>query len=307
MDQNQARGAGTCFGYEVRSSLPFRLLRRGSGTPLVVVEGDGRQQEPSDQPFMEWTSIGGQPFHARLYVQNGGFSLWIDPMGGYLIDTVYPSLAVPPGGDPLVREERLWGIPAGLCFLERGDLSMHASAVDVEGSALLFAAPGHFGKTTLAAAFLQGGHRVLSEDISCCTASADPSVLPGPALLRIRRDVYERLEFPGTEVLLEEPHRVHLGIDEERRGDGLPVPLRGIVLLRELDEGEVKLERVDAVHALPDLWTLSFKVRSEEARARCFQGIVALADSVPVWNLYRPLRFGNLPDVVDRVQAVCLS
>ncbi len=307
MDDNRAGGAGTCFGYEVRSPLPFRLLRRGSGTPLGVVEGDGREQEPSDEPSMEWTSIGGQPFHARLYVQKDGFSLWIDPMGGFLIDTAGPSVSVPPGADPLVREERLWGIPAALCFLERGDLSLHASAVDVEGSALLFAAPGHFGKTTLASAFLHAGHRVLSEDISCCTVSGAPSVVPGPALLRVRRDVYERLDFPETEVLLEEPHRVHLGIDEGRRGDGLPVLVRGIVFLRELDEEEIRLERVDAVNALRDLWTLSFKVPSEEARARCFQGIVALADAVSVWNLYRPLRIDNLPDVVDRLLAVCLS
>jgi hypothetical protein len=256
------------------------------------------------EPILTWTSIGGQPFNARLYADGDRYSLWIDPMGWFHIDGGVPSITVPPGSEARLREQRLWGIPAALCFIHRGDIPLHASAVDVEGSALLFAAPGRFGKTTLAAAFLQAGHRVLSEDISCCRTDGTPSVLPGPSVLRVRRDTYERLEFPGTYLVAEEPHRVHLAIEEGLRGDGLPVPLRGIVFLRE---GDLDMQRVPTQASLRDLWTLSFKLPTDPARARCFQGIAALASGVPVWNLHRPLTFTSLGSVIERIVSTCLN
>src|SRR4029453_8171040 len=122
-------------------------------------------------------------------------------------------------------------------FLPRGALPLHAAAVDLDGSAILLAAPGYHGKTTLAAAFLGAGFRILTEDIACCRVGELPTLFPGPAMLRVRRPSYERLEFPGTRVVAEEPGRVHLALEGSARGDGTPVPLRGIVLL-QVDDGE---------------------------------------------------------------------
>jgi hypothetical protein len=130
--------------------------------------------------------------------------------------------------------------------------------------------------------------------------------LPGPALLRIRQDVYSRLQFPGTHVVAEEGGKVHLEIDEDRRGDGFPVPVEGVVFLREGDD-EFRMERVDPREALPDLWTLNFKLPMGSHLATSFDGMAALADAVPVWNLYRRLEFDTLPSLVDRIITRCLS
>jgi hypothetical protein len=306
-DAEMVAARGSCFGYTVRSSLPFRYLREGTGSPLEVREEDSPGPEPPQQPVMEWTSVGGQPFNARLYAQGPNrFSLWVDPMGRFSVDTEEPSVVVPPSPVPLLREPRIWGIPAALCFLARGDLPLHASAVDVEGSALLFAAPGHFGKTTLAAAFLQADHRILSEDLSCCRVDREGAVLPGPAVLRVRRDVYERLELPRTALVVEEPHRVHLALEDEARGNAAPVPLRGVVFLRR-GQGAIHLERVAPAEAVPDLWTLNFKLPTDEGWSQAFRTLARLGSAVPVWNLYRRLEFGNLPEVVDRVVSTCLG
>ena len=136
------------------------------------------------------------------------------------------------------REERLWSIPAMLCFLARGDAALHAAAVEVDGQAVVLAAPGSFGKTTLAAAFHAAGHRLLSEDTTCIRGAEAPLVVPGPAMLRLRHDVAEQLEIPNaTPVGTVEDDRVHLALDPAVRGDCSPVPLRAIVLLRHADEG----------------------------------------------------------------------
>ena len=188
----------------------------------------------------------------------------------------------------------------------RGDQSVHAAAVDVGGSALILAAPGRFGKSTLASAFLQAGGRPLSEDTTCLRVDPAPSIVPGPAMLRIRPDVHERLRFPGTRVLAEDPDRVYLAVDEATRGDDAPVPLRGVVFLRR-SEGEMTIERVPADRALPDLWTLSFHLPNDQDRSRCFRTIAELAKQVPVWNLHRRLSFDHIPEVVDGIISTCLS
>ena len=84
-----------------------------------------------------------------------GIPFWVDGLGTYDVRPggALPRIVVPAGADPIGREERLWGIPAVLCFLARGDHSLHAGSVDLGGRAVAFGAPGRFGKTTLAAAF----------------------------------------------------------------------------------------------------------------------------------------------------------
>ncbi|HZA27713.1 MAG TPA: hypothetical protein VE915_08770 [Actinomycetota bacterium] len=284
----------------MRSELPFGYLRAGSGEPLQVREATEPGRSSRGEPIMHWHSVGGLPLEARLFEEDSRFAFWIEPLGWFEIDPDEPTITVPADVNPILREQRMWGVPTALCMLERGDLPIHASAVDIDGSAVLFGAPAHFGKTTLAAAFLRAGHRVLSEDLSCCRASPSPLIFPGPAGLRIRPDVFRQLDFPGTRVLEQEPHRIHLAIDEGRRGDGLPVPLRAVVLLRETKD-DLLMERVPAGEAMRDVWTLVFKLPTDSARAASFEAIASLLAHVPVHNLHRPLRIDRLPDVIDLV------
>jgi hypothetical protein len=238
-----------------------------------------------------------------LYRDHRRFWLWVDGGGWFGIDPEYPAIQVPSGVDELRREERLWSIPSLLCFVRRGDLPLHGAAVEVDGRALLLCGPSRAGKTTLAAAFLSAGHRVLSEDLGCCRLSSSPAVLPGPAMLRVRPDVYGRFAFPGTTVVGRDDERVHLALEGDLRGDGGPVPLQAVVLLREADY--LRTEQVRPQEALRDLWAVSLKLPEAKDRTRCFHGLIQLTASVPIWNLYRPLTYRGLPSVVQHLAGLC--
>lgn len=298
--------SGTCFGFEIRSELPFLYLRDGGeGSPLEINEAEV-DRYPEGEPILEWDWRPRQDYLARLFVGGGGCSFWTSREGTFSIELDVPSITVPPSLEPVRREMRLWGIPTVLCFAERGDSSLHAASVDVDGSAILLVAPGRFGKTTLASGFLNAGHRLLSEDVSCFRPLPDPVALPGPMSLRVRRDVYERIELPGTFPVLEEPDRVHLTAEGKMRGDGSPVPIRAVVFLR-VGEGDTRMDRVDPAEGLRDLWALSWKLPTDADRARCFRGTAALANSVPMWNIQRELRIDGLQEVVERIVTTCLS
>jgi hypothetical protein len=290
------RNVGTCFGYGVRSSLAFRYLRGGTGPPLAVSNTADDSAEPDERLVLEWPPISGRQLHARLY-HDEVFRLWIAEVGWFTIDPRVPSIALPEAEDTVRREERLWGIPSVVAFLHRGDTPLHAAAVEVNGDAVLLAGPSRFGKTTLAAGFHGAGFRILAEDLCCLRAGPDAAVVPGPAMLRLRRDVADALRLPAVERVGEDEDRIHLALGGEARGDCAPVPIRGIVLLRESTNG-LSLERVPAAEAIPELWTLSFRLPTEADRARCFKDVAGLADAVPVWNLARPLDLRSLAATV---------
>ncbi len=296
---------GSCFGFEIRSELPFVLLRNGSGVPLSVINADD-QWHPSGEPVLEWLPRSDRPLHARIFTDGPRFRMWTDREGWFTIDPSAGVITAPTCDDEIRLEERILSFPLLLSFLPRGDLPLHAAAVEIDGTAIILAAPGQYGKTTLAAAFLGAGHRVLTEDIACCRVDGGATLLPGPAMLRVRTPSFERLDFPGTRVVAREPGRVHLALEGSAKGEGRPVPLGGIVFLR-LDEGDGTIERIAPTSALPDVWALSLKLPSDDDRARCFSAAAELVDGVPVWNLRRALRFETLPAIVDLITRTCLA
>ena len=298
---------GVVFGYEVGSPLASTYLRAGRGDPIAIDEVDPGA-EPDVEPVLEWRPRPDTPFQARLHGDPDRYGVWIDGMGGFGVEPDDPRITVPPSADTVRREERLWGVPAALCFSRRGDLPLHAAAIDVAGRALVFCGPGRFGKTTLATAFLRAGHRVLSEDLVCVRqAETGPAVLPGPAMLRVRPDVAERLgPIHGTRVVLRDGERVHLAMEDGLRGSGDPVPLAGIVILKR-GLPEITLYRVEPERFLPELFSVSFNLPSDIERARSFGGVVDLAGSTPLWLLDRPLEFATLDEVLDTVTGTCLS
>jgi len=289
---------GTCFGFAVRSSLPFRFLRGGVGETIDISASSSGEDAPEGELLVKWRPTAERPFEVRLFRTEPGHRVWIPDSGWYGVDTDARTMTVPDDADEVRREERLWGIPAILFLLARGDLPLHAAAVEVDGQAVVLAAPGTFGKTTLAAAFLSAGYRLLSEDLTCLRLGEEPQVVPGPAMLRVRRDVAEQIEIGNVHRLAESEHRVHFAVDAALRGDCAPLPLRAIVLLRIADDG-YRIEAASSAAAVRDLWNLAGTLPTDRDRTHSFTAATELVRSVSVWNLHRPLRYAELPNTVE--------
>ena len=133
-----------------------------------------------------------------------------------------------------------------------------------------------------------------------------PAVIPGPAMMRVRRDVLDHLRLPGVQAVAERRERVSFALDAAARGDCRPIPLASVVFLRP-SSGGIRLERVHPAQSVPDLWALSFRMPTTADWQRCFTDITILARDVPVWNLYRPLRPEDLRRTVEHVVATCLG
>ena len=293
------------FGYAIRSALELQFLRSGGGAdPLDVVEDQDPDNPSPGELLGEWPLQGtSYPAHARLFRVAGGYEYLTSDAGLFRVDIDQGRIQVPCTGDTLLREQRLHGMPMILSFLSRGDISLHAAAVQVGSGAVVLAAPSRFGKSTLAMAFQRAGHRVLSEDLICCRPATGEAI-PGPALLRIRPDVHSDDLPEGLFVAARREDRVFVGFDPARAGSSAPVPVSAIVFLREASA--LAVEPADPATTLKDLWRLSFRTGTEEARADSFRNLSRLAGSVKSWNLSRPLTLDSLSGTVDLVRStVC--
>jgi len=293
-------GSRVCFGYSIESSIDFQYLRTGQGDPLVVQAHDGTWDAADGEIVMDWPSRENRPVSIRLHRAGDGYGLWISDAGWYSIMPKQAQLMVPPGGNLLRREERLWGMPSILTFISRGDIPFHAAGVDIGGVAILFGGPTRHGKTTLAAALWCDGLRVLSEDVSCVGENAH--VVPGPTMIRMRHDVVGQLTASNLSALARDDDRTHMVMTGTLADDASPVPLGAFVLLAIGDE--IRLERVDPLDALPDLWVLTFHIPADEHEGWIFQRVAGLAAQVPVYRLTRPLRMDALPATIEAMRSL---
>lgn len=295
--------APSLFGFRIRSEAPLRFLRAGGGVePLEVVVRRGPVARPAHAPIGEWPLHGAAvPARAALYAIPGGYEYWTSDAGRFAVHLDRGAIEIPEEGDEILREQRLNGMPMLLAFAHRGDTSLHAAAVEVAGGAVVLAAPSKFGKTTLALAMHAAGHRLLAEDLTCCRL-ASMEVIPGPALARMRPDVYAGTPPEGMEVVAERPDRVFLRPVEAQRGSCAPVPLRGICFLREGDA--LRADRANPIESVKDIWHLGFRLPTDTDRGASFRDATRLATGIPVWNVHRPMRLDLLPRTVELIASL---
>jgi hypothetical protein len=295
---------GTCFGFALSADSPIWFLREGDGSPLAV------KHEPDYSPvagdlITEWLPTERNPVEGRLHVggNRGSYALWIRHEGWYSIDPRRQEITTSSRYETIAGSIRLLGLPLLLCCLARGDTTLHAAAVSVNGRAILLAAPGQHGKTSLSIAFGAAGYSLLTEDLSCLRISSDGvGLIPGPSFLRIRPDMVAHLP-KGAYVV------------EGRYGDriaarpSLPLasasPLQvGAVVFLSGFNSQFELTTLSPTAALTDLWFLSFHLPTDADRNRKFAALVDIAKTVPILRLVRPRDRARLSETVERLVQV---
>jgi hypothetical protein len=286
---------GTCFGFTVNSELEFSALRHGVGEPLEILESPDVPPAREDQLVYDWRD---GDFHAQVFEVGFDYRYWVKDVGWFEIQPSSRRIVVPPIERSLLREELIWGIPAILCFRHRGEIPVHGAAIEIDGGAVLLAGPARYGKSTLAAAFAEAGYRVLSEDVVCLRP--DPlQVIPGPATLRLRRDVGSVLEVGAGVRIVGGSSRVRYALHATGRGECTPVPVRAVYFLAR-SEGVIEVTPISRSEAIKNLWRLVFQLESSDQRA-AFAASVDLAACGSVCVLRRPFELDRLHDVTTAV------
>lgn len=292
---------GTCLGWSIDADHDFLFLRDGVGQETLQV----REWAPGDDPaaggelLVRWPPRDERAFHGSVHrMTDARMVIETSDAGWFRISPDEKLVEVPPDADPVTREVRLLTTPMLLLAAIDQKTSLHASCVEVEGKAVAISAPGGSGKTTLAAALVGRGHRLMAEDVTILRE--DGQVLAGPDLLRLRPDIAPRLLGDSDfTVVHENEERVMVTTGTPSFE---PVPLAAVVLLKSATEQSVR--RRDDPRRLADLWQVGFHFPNVSDRKRVFDRLAALADSTPVYDLERPLTWESMDwsmDVVERL------
>lgn len=210
-----------------------------------------------------------------------------------------------PDAPPEVLRHLILGPAVHHVLHQRGRLVLHASTIDVDGSAIAFLGDSGAGKTTTAAAFLLEGHRVLSDDVAAIEfIDGRPMVRGGYPAIKLHESFVERFDPPVDPPIRTGPHceRHFHGLRDEQPTE--PVPLARIYALADGNEESIdELAPGERVSTLTmNSYATGLLRDSTEAR-RNFQQCARVERRIPVRRLTRRKRFELLPTVVDLVEA----
>jgi len=165
---------------------------------------------PSPQPtdvvirFERLAGLAPSAVSSALRVDGGDARLDVENVGRYRIGGG-EEIGVDPAPGVSLRTLRtyLLGPVFGILFHHRRMLPMHASAIVVRGSAVLFAGNRGVGKSTLAAYFDARGYPALADDICVLSLEPDGRVMAWPDLrrLKLRRDAVQRFGYQAAELV----------------------------------------------------------------------------------------------------------
>jgi len=195
----------------------------------------------------------------------------------------------------------------------RGLVVVHASAIEMEGAAVLMVGPSGSGKSTTAAAFALNGWPVLTDDLAVIVPRGDDlEVVPSYPRLRLWDDSVRGL-LGRSEVLplltpTWEKRYLPLGA-EGAEFTRRPLPLGAIFLLREREDSgrSPRIEEVPPLAAFPEILgnLLANQDIPDESADVDFRFSSRLVERVPVFALTAhadPARLGELCRLVaDRV------
>jgi hypothetical protein len=281
----------SAFALTIDSELELPELADGAGEPDVVIRL-GTVAQPQTPSTIEDevafpVSIG--RFHIR-----GGREIVVDPL---------------PDADPLLLRAMLQGRLMAYLLRQRGCLPLHASAVAIDGQAILFLGESGAGKSTTAAAFYSRGHSVLADDVGAVRVVDGVVELrtawPG---LRLLDDSTEIIRHRAAASGFQYDKHVYRLLRPESAGSN---PVKRIYFLEYamLDcRPPVRTDLIPESSAVALLNSHSFlrqwRAGNELLRIN-LERSASIAAVMPLHRLVRPRSLACLPQLVDFVEKDC--
>jgi hypothetical protein len=274
-------------------ALPGLIAGTPSTAPQVTIR---RGDVPEALPAATSSGITWQRRDGQLLLRIPAIARFMLTGGRDIV--VAAEIGADPGDVPIF----LLGTVFGILLHQREQIVLHASAVEVNGKAVVFCGPSGAGKSTLAAALANRGYPVVADDVCGLSLHGDvPTVHPDGRQLKLWTQAITRLELAERrgervrrklEKFFVEPHEVSTE----------PLPLGALYFLREARPphaaGISQPNVVDAALLLRRGAYRPLLVRKFAQRAAYFHAAARVANTAGIYHLTRALDFAAMPDVI---------
>lgn len=211
------------------------------------------------------------------------------------------------------------GVPASHCALylqntvitallhQRGGIVLHASAVELDGVAFLFCGASGEGKSTIAAALLQQGCALVSDDVSVVSfnRSGDPVISPDGRDLKLADAAIDKLDLGCGRGLpaVGQPEKSYVLAPRRWAGETLPL---GAIYSLQSGAGGAGISALPSALALKTLRRNAHRprlVRGTGRNAGYFEATAKLLQHIGVFTLRRPRDLEHLPQTAEALKA----
>lgn len=204
----------------------------------------------------------------------------------------------------------LLGPVFSFALLKNGIEALHATAIEVNGGAVGFLGGSGQGKSTLAAALLQRGHRLLTDDLLVLGEREGAFwAHPGPARIKLfPNQAHDLARDCGAGTSMNALTSKLVLALRAKHFQKTAVPLRALYVLHSPEKkwrSAIRISTFRPRNAFLELLKRSFNrvfVTPDRIR-RQFELVTALATKVPIRRVSYPRDLANLPRLCDAVLA----
>lgn len=293
------------YGLGIQSEIPLPELSPVECDPAVTIRrGDTRaarrelgpqvrdelEQVRDDSGWVTLTpgeAVLSLPEFGRIVVRNGQ-EIVVD---------------MPPSIDAGLVRQLLLGTVMGVALGQRGKLVLHASCVECRGRAVAIVGASGWGKSSLAAALVARGFRLVADDVTAVEIGAHAAaVYVGVPQIKLAPVVAAALGFESARLttLWEGEKKKALGVP--LRAAARPIPLSKIFVL---DGGDsVAITPFRPSEAIFQLIAHSYPTRLPDvADAQRMERCKQVAQRVPVLRAVRTADLTTLPELAAQVES----
>ena len=281
------------YGLNIHSHLELPELTPHKGTPDVSINF-GKVKFSEDKSFTSGTKYRIRPGKIHLsWSEVGSFRLINSKI------TIEPSDDV---DDNILREVLLGPVFAVLLY-QRGNLVLHASAVNVEGSAIAFLGYAGYGKSTLSLKMYEKGHSLITDDILRVILDDNhlPVVYPSFPMIKLESDVLSG-NRENLKIMKKDSHLDKKYYFLPKNFSTAPIPLKTAYVLKRSDK--VGIEELDLQNALRELLPHSYclKLFQDEEKFLNLVQCANLIEKIPVKVLNTGKSLEDLSEVIDIIE-----
>lgn len=193
------------------------------------------------------------------------------------------------------------------CLLARGIEPLHATAIIVNDQAVAFLGDSGFGKSTLAATFLQRGYALLTDDVLALEFSGkNVWARPGIARMKLNPDSADAVFSGGRSIPMNSfTSKMIFPLSDSQHGNRV-VPLQALyVLPHKPSKSRILIRRLSGrASFLPIVQnTFNDTVLHPDRLKQQFAFAGRLVSLIPIKRLSYPRRLDRLPAVADAILA----
>lgn len=181
----------------------------------------------------------------------------------------------------------------GALLMQRKILPLHGSAVVIDGKTYAIVGDAGAGKSTLAAAFLDRGYKLLSDDVIPVTLSVDrfPIVTPAYPQQKLWREGLNRFGIDSDQLRPIYNRESKFAVPILSQFATGQFPLAGVFELIKIDHDAISLQPIRGLARLDTLFNHTYRnyfIKSSGLMAWHFTTTTAIANKIDLYQLHRP-------------------